>query len=273
MGLHSGEAVILDVMDLQEYDRIVVFLTRNLGKKRGVANGARRKYSRFAGQLQPLAKVEMTWYEREGRDLVRISSSDLIRAADPLQATLEGILLGSYLADQADAFVQENEDSELAFRLLDSTLESLLRGCDLDLAARYFEAWVLRLTGLLGVSEECPSCGRVFSELGADGEPLGAALPSSDETVLCRECAGQGGLPVTDPSLAFLRDISRRSLEKMRNEPPGADTLRQMEAICARIRRTFLQQELKSYRIMRETLAGLPREGAPPPTPGPQHHE
>ena len=53
----SGEALILDVFDLQEKDRIVTLLTRERGKKKGVAPGARRKYSRFAGQLQPLAKV------------------------------------------------------------------------------------------------------------------------------------------------------------------------------------------------------------------------
>ena len=47
--------------DLQDRDRIVTFLTPEYGLKRGVARGARRKYSRYAGQLQLLAKVELTW--------------------------------------------------------------------------------------------------------------------------------------------------------------------------------------------------------------------
>src|SRR5579863_6260408 len=133
--LHTSEALLLDVRDLQERDRIVVFLTRERGKKSGVAKGARIRHSRFAGQLQPLAKAQVTWFEKEGRDLVRISAVDLVRPAHRLMEDLEGILLGSYLADHMLEFAQEDEASELLFRLLDSTLEALLAGVDRDVAA------------------------------------------------------------------------------------------------------------------------------------------
>ena len=56
---------MLRTWKLGETDRIVTFLTREFGKKSGVAKGARVKHSRFGGQLQPLAKVQVTWYERE----------------------------------------------------------------------------------------------------------------------------------------------------------------------------------------------------------------
>src|SRR6185295_15497988 len=79
--LHSAEALILSVADLHDRDRIVVFLTRDLGKKRGVAKGARTRHSRYAGQLQPLAKVQVTWFAKEGAELARISSVELVRAA------------------------------------------------------------------------------------------------------------------------------------------------------------------------------------------------
>src|SRR6266496_1260972 len=96
MGLQTTEALILDVRDLHDRDRIVTFLTREFGKKKGVAKGARLKHSRFGGQLQPLAKVQVTWFEKEGSELGRISSVDLVRPAHRLQSDLEGILLGSY---------------------------------------------------------------------------------------------------------------------------------------------------------------------------------
>ncbi|HXM70106.1 MAG TPA: DNA repair protein RecO, partial [Thermoanaerobaculia bacterium] len=109
MLLHTSEALLLDVRDLAERDRIVTFLTRERGKKSGVAQGARAPHSRFAGQLQPLAKVQITWFEKPGRDLVRISSVELVRPVHRLQADLEGILLGSYLADHMLEFAQEDE--------------------------------------------------------------------------------------------------------------------------------------------------------------------
>ena len=52
MQVRQADALILDVVDLHEKDRIVAFLTAEFGQKRGVARSARTKFSRFAGQLQ-----------------------------------------------------------------------------------------------------------------------------------------------------------------------------------------------------------------------------
>jgi DNA repair protein RecO (recombination protein O) len=274
--LHTSEALLLDVRDLHERDRIVTFLTRERGKKSGVARGARMRHSRFAGQLQPLAKARITWFEKEGRDLVRISAVDLLRPVHRLQADLEGILLGSYLADHMLEFAQEDESSELLFRLLDSTLEALLEGADQDVAARYFECWMLRLAGIFPSPDACPQC----------GEPLAgrAVLPAHGETLVCLACGGGGGtgagvegsrpgpgpgrtaardgqrgrgLVVTAETLEFLRRIGRRTLPQASQAAPAAATLRQVEELCARVRRQFLQRELRSYEVIQRTRAAL----------------
>src|SRR6266481_4483218 len=52
MPLYSADALILRTYKLGEADRIVVFLTRDRGKKRGVAKGARRTKSNFVGALE-----------------------------------------------------------------------------------------------------------------------------------------------------------------------------------------------------------------------------
>lgn len=249
MSLITSEALILDVLDLHDRDRIVTFLTREHGKKKGVAQGARTKHSRFSGQLQPLSKVQVTWYEKEGRDLGRISTVELVRSAHRLQEDLEGLLLGSYLADHLLQMAQENEASDLFFRLLDSTLDALLAGVDHDLAARYFEVWILRLAGVFPSLQECPSCGRPVEGF--------AALPPSGETLLCLDCAGQGGLIVRPETLDLLRSIGRLSLPRMAETPPARQALRQLEEVSARVRRNFLQGELRSYDVIQKTLGGL----------------
>jgi len=248
MALFTAEALILDVMDLHDRDRIVTFLTREHGKKKGVAKGARVKHSRFGGQLQPLAKAQVTWFEKEGRDLGRISSVELVRTAGPLQTDLEGILLGSYLADHLLEFAQEGEASEHLYRLLDSTLQALLAGVDRDLAARYFEAWVLRLAGIFPAPHDCPSCGSPFP-------PEGAVLPRSGETLLCLDCGGRSGLAVSPAALDFLCRIGRESLPAVAARAPSAALLRQIEELCAQVRRSFLQHELRSYDVIQRTLA------------------
>ena len=249
MTLESADAILLDVFDLQEQDRIVTFLTAERGKKRGVARGSRRKHSRFAGQLQPLARARVTWFERPSSELVRIRSLELSRPSTFLQGDLEGLLLGAYLADHMLEFAQEDEASHELFRLLDTTLGAIAAGTDRDLAARYYEIWVLRLAGVFPSADECLGCGRDLTS--------GAVLPTSAEGLLCRRC-GSGGLEVAAGVVDFVRRTSRESLESLARRPATAATLAAAAELSARIRRTFLQHELKSYRVIRETLDTLP---------------
>lgn len=249
MRRHQDEAILLQVVDLQEADRIVEFLTLSEGKRRGVAKGAKRRFSRFAGELQPLARARIGWFEKEGRDLVRISEVELVRAPKRLAADLESILLAACLAEQMTVFAQEAEPAPKLFRLLDSTVEALEQGVDRSLAARYYECWMLRLAGLFPLPEECPQC----------GEPLagGAALPASGEMLLCRRCAGSGALSVSPAAVGFLRRISRENLQRISGDPPGASTLAEVEEVAGGVRRHFLGHELKSYGVLSKTLARL----------------
>ncbi len=246
--LHSGEAILLDVYDLHEYDRIATMLTAERGKVRAVARGARRKYSRFAGSLQPLVKIQVTWFQKEGRDLARLSAVEIVRPAERLQRDLEGILLGSYLAGHVLEFAQENEASDHLFRLLDSTLAALLDGIDRNLALRYFEAWSLRLAGILPTPGECPMSGRALG-------PEGAAVPPSGEGLVHPAAAPAGSLPLGGEALGFLLRISRESLRQVAEKPPSSGALAEVERACGRIRRAFLQHELKSYQVMQEVFA------------------
>ncbi len=247
--LASAEVILLDVYDLHENDRIVTMLSPAHGKVRGVAQGARRKYSRFAGALQPLAKAKVTWFQKEGRDLARISGVELLRPARLLQSDLEGILLGGYLAGHVLEFAQENDPSDHLYRLLDSTLEALIKGVDRNLAARYFEAWALRLAGIFPPPNVCPECGRDLSR--------GAILGAGDEALLCPECGS--GTRVSAAAVEFLSRIGHQPLAKVAAAPPAAGVLAEVERVNGRVRRAFLQHELRSYRVMQETLCSPSR--------------
>ncbi len=80
MPLYTADALILRTYKLGEADRIVVFLTRDRGKKRGVAKGARRPRSRFAGALEPLTEVRVAYFEKEQRELVGLNYAETVRS-------------------------------------------------------------------------------------------------------------------------------------------------------------------------------------------------
>ena len=264
MRILSGEAILLDTMDLQERDRVVTFLTAEWGKKRGVAKGARTKFSRFAGQLQPLSKVAVRWFEKEGRELVRIESVELVEPCRALLDDLDGILLASYLAEHLVTFAQENEDSESFYRLLDGTLRWIEQGVDRDLAARYFEVWVLRLAGIFPPPRECPVCGRALADAG------GAAIDPAGPEIRCRECTTDREGRLSAAAIAFLLRTAREAPPAITENGGGAApaVLREIEKACAQVRTCFLHQELRSYQVMQATLRRereLAREVAEPP--------
>src|SRR5207245_1059208 len=144
MPLYTTDALILRTYKLGESDRIVVFLTRDRGKKRGVAKNARRSRRRFGGALEPLTWGRVAYVEREHRDLVRVEYVEPVRS--PL-ATRDGEALGyvGYFAELLDEWSPEADPNEPLFRLGASTVEAMAVGVPIERLARYFEYWLLRL--------------------------------------------------------------------------------------------------------------------------------
>ncbi len=150
MALHTTDALILKTYVLGESDRIVVFLTRDRGKKRGVAKNARQSRRRFGGALEPMTCGRVTYRERERRDLVLLH--DVAATRSPLTAPVstDGTALGyvSYFAELLDECAPENDPSETLFRLGVSMVEAMAAAVPTDPLARYFEYWLLRLQGV-----------------------------------------------------------------------------------------------------------------------------
>src|SRR5437870_12907428 len=78
MPQQESDSIILKTYPLGEADRIVAFFSRDHGKMRGVANGARKMKNRFGASLEPLAHSRIQFFERENRDLVRIQSAAIL---------------------------------------------------------------------------------------------------------------------------------------------------------------------------------------------------
>jgi DNA repair protein RecO (recombination protein O) len=145
--LYTDDALVLRTYKLGEADRIVVFLTRERGKKRGVAPGARRLRSRFAGALEPLTEARLAYFESERRELVSLNYAEPVQS--PLRAPHpEALGYSHYFAELIDAWAPEADPDERLFRLGTSVLDALAHGTAVEPLARYFECWLLRLQGV-----------------------------------------------------------------------------------------------------------------------------
>jgi len=117
MPLHESEAIILQSFPLGEADRIVSFLSRSMGRMRGVAAGSRRPKSRFGATLERLSHIRLWYFERETRDLVRINQSELIESfLDAFRDYAAGVALALF-SEITEAVLPEKEPSDPNFRL------------------------------------------------------------------------------------------------------------------------------------------------------------
>jgi DNA repair protein RecO (recombination protein O) len=179
MPLYTADALVLRTYKLAEADRIVVFLTRDRGKKRGVAPSARRPRSRFTGALEPLTVVRVAYFEKERRELVNLNYAETVRS--PLaSANPESLAYTHYFAELIDAWAADADADERLFRLGCAVLDALAVGTPPDALARYFECWLLRLQGVypddLSLSPDAMAfVDRTRSAAPADAGGLGAS--------------------------------------------------------------------------------------------------
>jgi len=174
MPLHTTDALLLRTYKLGESDRIVVFLTRDRGKKRGVAKNARQSRRRFGGALEPLTYGRVGYVERERRDLVRLDYVEQLRS--PLSA-IDGEALGyvSYFAELIDEWAQEADPNETLYRLGASMTDAIAAGVPIEPLARYFEFWLLRLQGVYEVDRRLSDEAQAFLTTARGSSPFALA--------------------------------------------------------------------------------------------------
>src|SRR2546427_9712701 len=115
MPLYTTDALSLRTSTLGESDRIVVFLTRDRGKKRGVAKNARQSRRRFGGALEPMTYGRVGYVERERRDLVRLDYVEPIRSPPAAAAGGARGYVGDF-AEVSDEWGEGAEPDQALFR-------------------------------------------------------------------------------------------------------------------------------------------------------------
>ena len=250
MPLYTTEAIVLRTYKLGEADRIVVFLTRDRGKRRGVAQGARRLRSRFGGALEPLTRVQVTYFEKESRELVSLNDAEPL--SSPLwSARTDALGHTGYFAELLDECALEGDADERLFRLGCSVLDALGAGVAIEPLARYFEYWLLRLQGVYPTPLACAACGQA---LGRDAAPASVLVPG-ERAYRCAPCAGSAAgraVALSAEAVSFLRASARVGPEAIGRLATSARALRELEAVHRSLIAAHLEKDLKSARVLRD---------------------
>src|SRR4051812_4887234 len=165
MALVTTDAIVLRSYNLAESDRIVLCLTRSAGLIRAVAKGARKMKSRFGAALEPFTVIKLTFYEKENRELVTMSSADIVQSHFALNSRIETVEVLAYMGEMVSEFAPPHEADERLYRMLTACVDALTGEARIERAVtRYFEIWLLRLAGLFPDLAHCAECGRAIEE-------------------------------------------------------------------------------------------------------------
>jgi DNA repair protein RecO (recombination protein O) len=240
----TTDAFVLGTYPLREKDRIVSFLTRDSGRRRGVARRARGSRSAFLGSLEPMTEARIVFFEREGQELVSIDSIDPVRPSFPLSKDLEQALLLSAFAESLETFVSDSDPAEPFYRLARHAMDSMFAGASPPAVAAYFDVWILKLSGLFPSPAECAGCGRPLDAKSA------LLFDERRPGFVGAECSRGEVVRLTAEGAATLRRFLARPLDP-EAKPEG---LADLVSVARRARRNFLGRELKSQRVLAEVL-------------------
>ncbi len=252
MALKRSEAFILDTRKMGEADQLVVFFTLSDGKVKGIAKSAAKSRRRFGGKLERLSRVRATWFEREGRELARLDSCDLLAESFTLHQELASAAVLGHVAEIADTFAPEHEADPDYFRLLGALLDAfrgMKPGADPLPLARYFEYWTLRLHGLMPDLDLCASCGRALAS-GA------VVLAGASSQALCASCSRAAPRARGERELA-LSPAALEQLERIRASHPArlswtapSGAAAEIEAFTMALMTAFLGHPLHAHRFL-----------------------
>lgn len=165
MPQYETESLVLKSYNLAEADRIVVFFTREYGMVRGVAKGAKRLKSRFGSTLELFSTVNLSYFQKEDRELVSIQAVELTRSCFDDASDPDFLNTFSYIADLLMAFAPPHDPHETLYRMTKACLAAASENPgNLNNIRLYFELWLLRLGGYLPDWSACDICKRQLSQ-------------------------------------------------------------------------------------------------------------
>ncbi|HEX8968735.1 MAG TPA: DNA repair protein RecO [Chloroflexota bacterium] len=239
--LYRTPAVILKRMDLGEADRIVTLFSRDEGKIRAVARGARRTTSRSAGHLEPFTLSDVLF--AAGRELDVISQVDTLEAFRTVREDLELTTHAYYLAEVVDLLTEDRMENRAVFDILVDGLHLLGEIADSRLVLIVFHLRLLEALGYRPELRECVSCR-------AEIEPERNQFSPQAGGVLCPACGPRepSARALGTSALKLLRFVQNTRGERVVNAPPQIS--REAEAVLRDYAEHIVERRFRSPALM-----------------------
>ncbi|MBI2827485.1 MAG: DNA repair protein RecO [Planctomycetia bacterium] len=179
MAAEKALALVLRVVEFSESSSVVTLFTREFGKVRGLAKGARRPKGPFESALDLLSLCRIVFLRKSSEALDLLTEAKLERRFRPANRDLSSLYAGYYVAELLNELVHDADPHPDLFDAAVETLARLASGtAPVAAVTLRFELTALRSVGHEPALAACAECGRPIAASGrvAFGILAGGAL-------------------------------------------------------------------------------------------------
>ena len=234
-----SEAIVLRRVDFGEADRLLTLYSRERGKIKAIAKGARKPQSRKTGHVELFMRTHFLF--AEGRDLVIITQAEMVESYPALRGDLVRATYGAYAVELLDRFTVEGDRHTDIYNLLADALGWLATAADLMLAARYYELQLLAQTGFRPQFFRCVTGGEPIAE---QDQFFSAELGG----LLCPDChlTDRNARPISAVAVKVFRYLQTRDWPTVSSLQLKRPLQGELERIMHYYLTYILERELKS---------------------------
>jgi DNA repair protein RecO (recombination protein O) len=244
------EAVFLKGTNWRESSRILSAFSKDYGKVKLVAKGARRPKSKYGAALEPLTHAQVIFYKRETKDLYTLSEASVVESFEGVKNDLEKFSQAAVAAEMLERSLAPEDANPGLYGFFIEFL-SVLNQTTPEEGRLLLLAFHLNLSIRLGFEpqiEHCLGCRRKEPERFFFSTRLGG--------ILCERCArlkDPGARRITPEALSALRKLRGAGFAGLSNLSLKGTVREELDAALE----GFLeyheehQKALKSPRFMR----------------------
>ncbi len=146
MAAYKAKGISLKTIPFAEADKLVTIFTREHGKIKAIAKGARRVPSRFGGRVEPFTYAE--YFIAKGRSLDIVSQCQVVESFQALREKEETLYPGFYIIKLVNSGTAEGQCYPELFDLMLKFLFKLKEGENGRQVAKGFETEFVKLEGI-----------------------------------------------------------------------------------------------------------------------------
>ena len=226
---------------------MLTLYTREQGKLRAIAKGARKIRSRKAGHLEPFTHItlQLAW----SRDIPIVTQVETIDPYLPLRENLTRTGYASYVLELLDRFTYEQEGGNLSiFRLLTETLGRLSGPGEIWTIVRFYEMRLLDFLGFRPQLFECANCRKPI-------QPVDQFFSPSAGGVICPACGSglPGAWPVSVEVLKYLRHFQRSNFDEAARARVAPPLQKEIETLMQAYFTYLLERNLNTPAFIKKT--------------------